>query len=228
VAGLATDHQETQAGLAVLAAREVASAWRLIQLGDLRTTLPRFAAAVAALVQRYGLASASLAADYYDSARAAAGISGRFTVMPADPPGLDQVEAEVGWATRVLWSAEPDTESARTMVTGAADRMVLDTGRATISDAVQSDRAARGWARVPEAGCCAFCAMLATRGAVYKTEQTADFRAHDHDRCHIEPVFGQYEPTAQVREWQALWEKSTAGKSGAAARAAFRKALGHN
>lgn len=209
-------------------AREVAAVWHLLDLQHLAETLPRFAAAVAALVHRYGTASATLAADFYDASRIAAGVRGTFTVTPASPPDLEQVTAEVRWATRTLWSAEPDAPPARTMVAGAADRMVLDTGRATVQDAVQRDRAARGWARVPEAGCCAFCAMLATRGAVYKTSQTADFRAHDHDRCHIEPVFGQYEPTAQVREWQALWEKSTAGKSGAAARAAFRDALGHN
>lgn len=44
-------------------------------------------------------------------------------------------------------------------------------------------------------------------------------------RCHAEPVFTAYEPSAQIREWQALYRTATAGKSGAAARDAFRKAV---
>ena len=46
----------------------------------------------------------------------------------------------------------------------------------------------RAWRRVPEAGACTFCPMLATRGAVYRTAQTAgDGNSyHRHCRCDAE------------------------------------------
>ena len=221
----AAEYQRNQSALADGVAVQLAAAWSaLLDVGALRKTLPVFTAAAAALVQRYGSASAGVAADYYEAARAAAGVRGSFAVAPAPPAGAGEVEVNVSWATKGLWSAQPAVEPAKVLVKGAAERMVLDTGRQTVTTAVEHDRQARGWARVTKPGCCYFCAMLASRGAVYKTEGSADFRAHDHDRCMAEPVFGQYEMTADARAWQALWRTSTRGTSGADAVKAFRQA----
>jgi hypothetical protein len=69
----------------------------------------------------------------------------------------------------------------------------------TRSSATSSDRKAKGWARIPEPGACSSALMLATRGAVYRSEKGGDFKSHDNCRCHVEPVFTAYEPSAQVR-----------------------------
>ncbi|MBQ1163438.1 hypothetical protein KBZ21_42380, partial [Streptomyces sp. A73] len=37
-------------------------------------------------------------------------------------------------------------------------------------------------------GACAFCKMLAVRGAVYERD-TANFRAHDGCHCGVVPIF---------------------------------------
>jgi hypothetical protein len=208
--------------------QELKQIFGLIDIQDLKGTLPHYEAAVAALVRQYGRASAGIAARFYSQAREEAHVKSVFTPHHAELPSLSEVKSNVRWATKSLWSQEPDIKSARTLLDGAVDQMVLGVGRDTIVDNVHRDRDARGWARVPEAGCCAFCAMLATRGAVYKNEQTADFQAHDGDRCHVEPIFTAYEPSAQVREWQALWSSSTQGHNGKDAINAFRNALGHN
>ena len=221
----AAEYQRQQGVLADALGVQVGAAWALLDISALKKTLPVFTAATAALVQRYGSASAGVAADYYDAARAAAGVKGTYTVIPADPAPFGQVEASVSWATKDLWTAEPQVAPAKVLVKGAAERLVLDAGRNTIVDAVRSDRQARGWARVTQPGCCYFCAMLASRGAAYKSQQSASFQAHDHDRCVVEPVFGVYEMTAQAREWQALWRSSTKGLSGKDARNAFRQAM---
>ncbi len=220
----ATEYQRQQSALADGLGVQLGAAWALLDVAALARTLPAFAAAVAALVHRYGSASAGVAADFYGAARAAAGVKGSFTVPLADPAGLEQVSQSVGWATKGLWSAQPEVEAAKTLVKGAAERLVLDAGRNTVVQAVQRDRQARGWARVTQPGCCYFCAMLASRGAVYRSERTADFQAHDHDRCVAEPVFGVYEMTAAARGFQALWRDSTRGHSGDAAIKAFRQA----
>lgn len=204
--------QASQAGLALILEREVAAAWPALDVNRLKATKPGLIALLVQLINRYGPASATLAVRFYQQQRQAAGIAGRFTVRPAEPPPLAQVKATVDWATKDLWGSNPDLQAALTNLTGAVETLVLDQGRDTIINATKTDRKAIGWARIPEPGACYFCAMLATRGAVYKRD-TATFQPHDHCRCHAEPVFTAYEPTAQIREWQALYAKSTKGQS---------------
>jgi len=122
-------------------------------------------------------------------------------------------------------SAGSAIADAKARLAASSERLVLDTGRNTVIDSAQRDPKAKGWARIPEPGACSFCLMLATRGAVYRSESTADFKSHDNCRCHVEPVFTAYEPSAAVRQAQALWASSTRGKSGNAARIAFRQAV---
>jgi len=224
----------------------VAKLWPSLDLLHLRTSLPVFKAAVVHEVQRHARASAALAARQYRADRVRAGVGAGFTPVPADPPPLEQVAQAVDWATQPLWNSnvvaavtgQPEAEptealpssstaiaDAKARLAASSERQVLDAGRNTIVDNAQRDRKAKGWARVPEPGACSFCLMLATRGAVYRSEQSADFKTHDHCRCHVEPVFTAYEPSARVREAQALWASSTRGKSGHAAQVAFRQAV---
>jgi hypothetical protein len=230
------DPQAAQAGLAILVALAIERLWPSLDFLHLRQSLPAFKAAVAQDVQRHAQASATLAARQYRSERVAAGVGGGYTPRPADPPSVEQVAQAVDWAVQPLWNAdvlaEPITKAgssavadAKARVAAAAERLVLDAGRNTIVDNVQADRKAKAWARIPEPGACSFCLMLATRGAVYRAEATADFKSHDNCRCHVEPVFTAYEPSAAVRQAEALWASSTRGKSGNAARIAFRQAV---
>lgn len=222
----AAEYQRQQAALSQGLTAQVSAAWdSLLVVGDLTASLPVLSAGIAALVARYGSASAGAAASYYRQARAAAGVKGPVTVAHAPPAGLEQVTASVRWATKGLWSAQPQAAAAKVLLQGAAQRLAAAPGRDTITAAVAGDRQARGWARVTRPGCCYWCAMLASRGAAYKSQQTASFEAHDHDRCTVEPVFGTYEMTADARQWQALWRSSTKGLSGDEAVKAFRQAF---
>lgn len=220
-----TSSQAAQAGLVTALSYDLERAWNGLDISSLRQSLPEFTLTIAALVRRYGSASATLAVQQYLADRRAAGVRAAFSPKPAVLPPLPQVGATVSWATQPLWSATPDVGAAQQRLQGAADMLVMDVGRQTIVDNAQRDRHAKGWARIPEPGACSFCALLATRGAVYK-QQTANFRSHDHCRCHAEPVFTAYEPSAQVREWQALYQRSTAGARGMHAKQlAWRKAF---
>lgn len=202
--------QAAQTGLVTALGYDLERSWNSLDVSSLRQSLPGFKTLIASLVHRYGLASGSLASQFYRSQRTAAGVTSPFTVRPAPLPNLTQIGATVDWATQPLWSAQPDVPLAQTQLAGAVDTLVLDVGRQTIVDNTHRDRHAKGWARIPEPGACYFCALLASRGAVYK-QNTVDFRAHNHCRCHAEPVFTAYEPSAQIREWQALYEDKVAG-----------------
>lgn len=208
-----SEAQATQAGLAYLVLQDLEGAWAHLNPANLKATLPDFTLIVHALTTKYGRISGALSGRYYQGVRRAAGLPSG-VIRVANPAPLQQVRTVLGWATTDLW-ADPTAEPvARVKVDGAVTKLVQDVGRHTILDTVKADPAAKGWARIPEPGCCAFCALLATRGAVYKNQQTASFKSHDHCRCHAEPIFTAYEPSAQVRQWQADYAQATRGVRG--------------
>jgi hypothetical protein len=209
-----SDHYLSQAGLILALRQALRALWADLNGTDVGSLL-RLRARAAVLVDRFALASASMAARNYDTERAAAGVLSSFTVALASGPDAEQVAKSLSWATRNLQVASPPSgviQQAELDMEAAARRLVLNTGRQTTVQAVQDDRRARAWAREARPDCCAFCAMLASRGPVYKTEATASLRARDgqsyHDHCHCQPVpvFGQYEPTAHARQWTADWQ----------------------
>jgi hypothetical protein len=148
-------------------------------------------------------------------------------VTVAPPPSVGPVKPSV----TVTGEFVPDEQLAQDRLAVAADKLVMDQGRDTIINEVKSDPEAKGWARVPHpdeslTGTCAFCLMLASRGAMYKSKASATFQAHDRCHCTPEPQFSRhYEPTATVRAAQKLWADSTKGLSGKEARLAFRRAV---
>lgn len=219
------DPQAAQSGLADALAQALELLWPLLALDALTASLPAFKTAVAAVVRQYALASASIAARQYQARRAAAGAAGRFTPAPGAPPPGEAVAKAVDWAVAPLWStavplaqypgapqetrqvASSAIADAKARLAQATEKLVLDAGRETVIGNVQRDPVAKGWARLTEPDPCSFCAMLAARGAVYRSQKSASFQVHDSDRCHVEPFFGgAYEPTARARQWAKLYD----------------------
>lgn len=221
--------QAEQSAIVSMMQGPLENAWALLNPDD-PATVPEFIQAVNALTTTFGRISGHEAAVFYSSARTAEGITGKYTVRPAAAPDFDKVDASIRWALKGLWTPDaPDPgtnfQNAQTLVTGVTEKNVLDTGRSTILNASKNDRKAKGWARETEPACCAFCAMLATRGAVYHSEQSGDFRSHDHCRCFAIPVFNIFNVPDNVQEWQKLYQESTQGVRGSKAmRNAFRAA----
>lgn len=172
------------AALAILAERELAALWRVVSTpaeaqAALSDVLP-------ALIDKYGTAAASLAADWYDDFREARGVAGRFTSFPAD---LDDMGAQAlaGWGASWLFRPEPDWATAESMTAGGLQRRIANAARSTITGSSVADPHAAGWKRTGR-GDCNFCRMLIGRGAVYR-DASADFKAHDRCHCGAAPVF---------------------------------------
>jgi hypothetical protein len=71
---------------------------------------------------------------------------------------------------------------------------------------------------------CAFCAMLESRGAIYKTERTAAFQAHNHCACVPVPVFTKEDiKLLRDNDLYLEWQKVTKGYSGRDALNAWRR-----
>lgn len=114
------------------------------------------------------------------------------------------------------------TATVRTL--GAGKRLALQGGRDVIMDAVQRDPAVKGVARVTDGDPCYFCAMLASRGAIYRSEETAAFDAHDDCGCEPEPVYSRsdYMTPGRSQEFADLYGQIPGGLSPADSRRAFR------
>lgn len=161
-----------------LASNDLAAMWRQVSTAAqaqqaLNDILP-------ALIQTYGAAAATLAADWYDDLRAKSDIRGRFSAIPADiaDPGA---AALAGWAQE----SARDVTTMQALVAGGVQRRIANFARDTIMGSSVSDPRARGWKRTGS-GDCDFCQMLIGRGAVY-SERTADFRSHDNCQCGAAP-----------------------------------------
>jgi hypothetical protein len=135
------------------------------------------------LIDEYGAAAATLAADWYNELRAQREVKRRFEAVPADI-------ANTGVGALVGWAADTATDDAAftALILGGAQRRVSNFSRLTVTTSSVADPGARGWRRVGDGSSCDFCSMLLGRGAVY-TEATADFASHDHCHCQAEPEF---------------------------------------
>lgn len=180
--------------LSTLAAHDLRGLWRTVKTADqardaLENTLP-------SLALTYRLASATVAADWYDELRDHHGIRGRFSALV---PDIDHAGADVlaRWGVGPLYSAQPDWSSARTLIEGGLQRRIADAARDTVRESSIEDPRARGWER-ETAGGCEFCEMIASRGVVF-SEASADFASHDNCQCIAVPAFeGDSKP---VREY---------------------------
>ena len=116
----------------------------------------------------------------------------------------------------------------------AAGRMAMNGSRGTLLDLADADPKAIGYARVSKTGKpCGWCAMLISRGAVYKSAESAGDaegvdQFHDNDQCYAEPVFSleQFDSDPKFdlnRELSDEWPRVTKGLSGKAAVSEWRK-----
>lgn len=192
--------QAAQVALAASAGETVNAVWPADEVLDAATW-----AALVADVRDHAAAAGSLAIRQYRRQRSAAGVTTPFRPRTLATPTADELET-------VLRGAGD-----KPAVVAAAEDVVFDHGVRTILDNAQRDPQARGYARIPEAGSCAFCLLLATRGAVYKHDRgggdgdsfaasnakfkdrkgslPTSIKVHDNCRCIPEPAFGRYEMT---------------------------------
>lgn len=167
------EHAAAQAALETLANRDIVSVWKTLDLSDAREATRLLIPAVRDVVGTYNDLSASVAADYYDEARAAAGAPGRFSATPAGPLPTEQVDALTRWAVTPLWAEQARLAVALVRLAGGAQRLIRRAERDTITSNVRRDRASPRYVRVPRADACAFCLMLGSRGPVYDSPEAA-------------------------------------------------------
>lgn len=125
-------------------------------------------------------------------------------------------------------------EEARKSASRAVSRHAQQPARETVKTFADGAGEEIGWARVlVGARSCAFCAMLASRGPVYRSDKTALFRggasaATYHDGCDCIAVLVRrgtpWEGEDSYTKLSQLWENTGAKHSNNKARNTFRRA----
>ncbi|MFE3122353.1 hypothetical protein ACFXHD_02915 [Streptomyces hydrogenans] len=244
-ASLALPYRRRQAQLSARLVRQLAGAWRdLVDRGRVDASWPALRSVLAPLILQARAESADLARAAFLEAREAAGAPGRFT--PEPPPALDRDRLE-----RTLDVTGP-VEFKRAIARGRTEQQAVDAaavriaasgqylaqegGRQLLKQAIADDVTVTGWARVTDGDPCAWCAMLASRGPVYKSAQTAgraqneqftgpgQFKYHDMCGCVAWPSFTYDEPFVGIAEdLYDAWREQTRGHGGRDAVNAWRR-----
>lgn len=205
-----------QALLAAQMARDVLRVWReLMNPAKVDQSWPAVRAALMPIVQRAREQSATLAKAAYLDARRAAGVPDD-GFNPEGPLYLaaDRLEASLDVTGPVEFkraiaagkSPEQAMDAAAVRMVGSTQFLALEGGRSVMKRSIEADERATGYARITDNDPCAWCAMLASRGPVYKSAVTAGDprqggdRYHDHCGCQAWPAFTLDEPFVGVAE----------------------------
>lgn len=145
---------------------------------------------------------------------------------------LDEIDKELTAAEAEKQAQQAHADAGRRQA-ATAERISMNAARGLVYNLGEVDQRVMGWVRYSTTGTpCGWCAMLISRGPVYKTAKAATYHEHDeyHDNCHCiaVPVFSQeqYESSqlfALNREYSVLWPRVTQGLGGKDAISAWRR-----
>lgn len=129
----------------------------------------RLVEALPELLRPYMTVSADVAATWYEDLRPST--KKAFFAEPVTNYSRPQVDALVRWSVSPLFGQSDST--VLSLLAGGSQRMIENASRDTIISNTGRDSIRVGYARIPRAGCCSFCGMLASRGAVYSSSASA-------------------------------------------------------
>lgn len=199
-----------------MAKRDVRKLFRRLDGQPLSEVEASLVESVPSLVREYGDLAASVTEEWYMELRERE-VGDRFHGSLGGRASEDAVIGSTRYAARNL----PDSGIAEALgsLSGAVQRHVKYSSRDTVRRLVGQDRSKPRFGRVPSGTgkTCAWCEMLASRGFVYLTEETAGIaKDHYHDDCGCEVVpewesehahIKGYDPDAMYDRYQAARAK---------------------
>lgn len=230
-AKLTEAHRVAQLRNAGEAVRMSRAAWGLLDLRDIDASTERWLRAMLPVLRRYNKKSRDLAEAYLKAFKRAE-TGGKIKVIPGglidEIAAVTSLEAMGPIAVKQGLSMGRAPEEAGRVafrrLSGSVQRQVSQGGRETVDLSVSRDGDALGFRRVTGPNPCAFCAMLASRGPVYRSRdialssgqggrvrgnRTMGSRYHDHCGCTVEPSYGDWTPTADEERWDRIYTEAS-------------------
>lgn len=181
-----------------LAVRDLEKFWSLIDFADPVRAREAVLDFVPKLVAVYGDVAGAAALQWYEEIRAKSSRElPEYT--PTISPGVpeEDIHSVVRAHAGAFWEGDP--KGALEAVKKGVDTWVKYSGRDTIARNVKLDPAKPRFARVPSGKTCAFCSMLASRGWVYHSRETAGAMSKFHAHCDCQIVPSWEHKDAHVR-----------------------------
>ena len=220
-ARLSEQHRAAQTRLQAIVAADTAKTFPLLDANNLDKSFGQYFNGMKQIVNARRTISSSLGARYFTGIRNDADISSVFSPILAGAVNEEQLFTSLLVTGPVSMkknmangaSAQQARNAALTGTIKANQRHVINGGRETILNSVRRDKGALGWARLTDGKPCAFCALLASRGPAYKTEQTGGFKSHDGCGCTPVPVFDFAAPwPGNAEKYRAAYDQNVSGK----------------
>lgn len=176
-----------------VAERRLRALWKKLPLDDLDTLEDALYQLYPRLVEESAEVASSAALEWYEKQREEEGIAQAYSpTMPTQI--IDETEAE-----KIVSASINDLREgigrARVLarLTDGGRKLISDAARATIQHAAEHDPKTPRYARVPTGDkTCAWCMLWASRGFVYKSKETAQFRrSHFKCDCQIVPSWAK-------------------------------------
>lgn len=209
-------HKLAQIGVGARAASEAYILWDRLDINDLDGSTPYWLASNVRAVNQRMAQSQTVASGYLNEYRQAE-IGLAASVVLAAPTGTPDALRFAGPVRikRLIaggMGAQEAYEGAFTKYAGMVRRQSMMGGRLTVAATAGRDRRAVGWRRVTDGNPCAFCAMLASRGPVYRDAAAADgLMYHAHCGCSAEPAYSHaWEPTPDEERFFDAYGKARA------------------
>lgn len=196
-------HRDELADIGTLLSADLAAGWPLVAVGASEAVIrSELFELTMDLGDYYGSMAAGAGADWYEELRAESGARGRYVAAPVVALVREQIDGIVGYAAGPLLGAEPAPAAALSRLDGGLQRVVTNAERETVLGAVERDTARPRWYRYASANACSFCAMIASRGATYRSEDSGGFKSHDHCGCFPVPLWpGQQIETPHINQF---------------------------
>lgn len=188
-----TSPEEVRSGLTVVMAAGAAEVASVAEQSSPEQVVANLFDLTPLIVADYMEAAAALGLDWYDELRDAADVTTPFSPVLVVNLREETLANAVGWATKALRDLTVDFERELDLAVArllpAIELEIATALRETVTENSEDDPESAGWRRVARPNACAFCRMLADKGAIF-TSATARFAAHKSCHCLAQPVFG--------------------------------------
>lgn len=121
----------------------------------------------------FAAASSAVSASFYEEVRDMSDVKGSFAVQTLDTVDVGRWSALVGFGTAPAIFEQGGSALVYSLLSGGLTRVLTEMAADTVIGNASLDPAPMSYQRVPQPGCCAFCGMLASRGASYSSRESA-------------------------------------------------------
>lgn len=220
-------HRLRQLAIAARAAAAATLLWDRLDADALDASTPVWMARNMQVVQRQHAASVKAAQAYVPTYRDAelGSSAGRVIAPVFDQAAMANAlllagPVRIKLLTRGGMTGAGAHGAALRKYTGIVRRQVLSGGRMLIDQTTAVDTQAIGWRRVSDGNPCAFCAMLCSRGPVYRSaaragtdgggllDNKSGLRFHGHCGCTAEIVYGDWTPNEAEQRYVDEYAKA--------------------